>query len=266
MMNGKQPLDPATVLPLIAGEGWRGFVRRGLDVLLGLPAIREGFNRAAAGGAHFFDRVCGEFGLVPDMGAAAFQLDGPLLVVANHPFGGADAMVLAALCLRARPDVLILANEMVAELPGIGEFVLPLSILGAEDSARRNGAALRRALAHLKSGGALAAFPSGEVAHWRGTGVQEGPWSPHVAALAQRTRARVVPVRFFGHNPPWFHLLGALHPLARTALLPRVLLASRGQRIKCRTGPWIDAADHAARTAADFAAWLRRETLAIAPD
>lgn len=261
-----QPMDLSAALPALAGDGWRSVVRGMLDAALGLQATRDAYRRADHAGGNPFDATITEYRLSTESAWPEFPENGPLMIAANHPFGGADAMYLGAMCLRARPEAMMFANEVVAELPGIRRFLLPLSILGAGDSARRNAPSLRRALGILKSGGALAVFPAGEVARWRGGAIEEGPWSPHIAALAQRTGATVLPVRFSGTAPPWFHLLGGIHPLLRTALIPRAMLAARGTRVEFHAGAPVSAADHAHLSAEDFAVLLRRLTLAIRPE
>jgi putative hemolysin len=182
--------------------------------------------------------------------------------MANHPFGGADALAMGALCMARRRDTLLMANEMAAELPVLGESMLPLSILGAEGASRKNAMVLKRSLDHLRGGGLLAVFPSGEVANWKGSAVEESAWSPHIAALATKTGAEIVTVKFFGKTPPWFHLAGGIHPMVRTALLPRVLLAMRGHKVRCKAEKLargsLDGMD-----AASAAVWLRARTLAM---
>jgi putative hemolysin len=158
-----------------------------------------------------------------------------VVVVANHPFGGADALALGSLCGRRRPDSLLLANRMTANVPGIGQRMIPLSILNEDAAARDNARSLRAALQHLRGGGLLSCFPSREVASLRDGRVAEGPWSPHVAALALKAKADLVVVGFPGQAPEWFHQAGKLHPMVRTALLPRVLLSMHGQTVHCHT-------------------------------
>lgn len=236
MPEERLPFDTGAVLPFLAGRGWRGALRRGVEAALGLPEVRRRFREAEEDGGEPFGAALRAFGLeMPAPGVAeALPGSGPLLVVANHPFGGADALALGAICSARRPDTLVLANEMAAEIPALADRMLPLSILGREGSARGNARTLRRALDHLRRGGSLAVFPSGEVA-WRGRpGGAEGPWSPHIVALAMKASATVLPVRFPGEAPWWFHRVGRLHPVARTALLPRVLLAMRGRTVDCR--------------------------------
>jgi len=185
------------------------------------------------------------------------------MVVANHPFGGPDALTLGSLCTRARPDVLLLANQMAAEIPILRSVTLPLCILGGESAARINSASLRKALAHLKAGGCLAVFPAGEVASRKGRHVTESPWSSHIAALAQRTQTPVLPVRFHGQNPFWFHLLGEIHPLIRTALLPRLLLKSAGKRVDFQIGEIIHPQNYSHLPPEEFSRFLQVTTMGL---
>ena len=235
-------MDTSVLVPALAGAGWRGSVRCLLERWLGIARARETFERAAESGRPEEALLKG-FGLETDAEGVGSSIpnSGALVVVANHPFGGADALALIALCLRSRRDFRILANEVAASAPGIGPWVIPLSILGGEGSARRNARALKEALDHLRSGGLLAVFPAGEVSTWRPelARVADGPWSTHIASLAIKAKAPVLPVRFFGSNPAWFHLAGAIHPFIRTALLPLVLLGFRGRAVACRAGSLI---------------------------
>jgi putative hemolysin len=259
-------LDAAAALPALAGGGWRGGLRRFVEATLGVTRARAVFENAARSGQPAEALLAG-FGLTLDAAGVheAIPAAGAALVVSNHPFGGADALAQIALCLRRRRDFFILANEVAASAPGIGRHFLPLSILGGRDAARKNAATLKAALDHLRGGGLLGVFPAGEVSTWRPHlgRVADGPWSPHVAALAVKAAAPVLPLRFFGRNPPWFHLAGALHPLVRTALLPHALLAAGGRALACRAGEPIAPGELAAQPADERIAFLRRRLEAV---
>ena len=56
---------------------------------------------------------------------------GPVVAVANHPFGMVEGVILGSLLLRVRPDVKFLANSMLANVPGLGEYVFPVNTFGA---------------------------------------------------------------------------------------------------------------------------------------
>ena len=104
---------------------------------------------------------------------------------------------------------------------------------------------LREALAHVRSGGVLVVFPAGAVAHWQWSSarVEDPRWPAHTARLVKKSGADVLPVWISGRNGPLFQLLGALHPLLRSALLPRAFLARKGQRVSCEAGALLDSSE-----------------------
>jgi putative hemolysin len=171
-----------------------------------------------------------ELARIPETGAVA--------VFANHPYGGADGALLAALAMRRRPDVKILANNILSVFPFMREHGILVDPFGGADAARRNAAALREAIQWLKAGHVLVAFPAGEVSavHWGDWTPQDPPWSTIPARLALAAGARVVPVWFEGGNRPLFHAAGLVHPRLRTALLPSEFVARCGHEIEVRFG------------------------------
>ncbi|HTT07299.1 MAG TPA: GNAT family N-acyltransferase [Gammaproteobacteria bacterium] len=163
---------------------------------------------------------------------------GPVIVVANHPFGGPEALLLAQMLLKIRPDVRMMANYLLRQITEIRDYLIDVDPFGGGTSARRNAAPLRRCLRWLQAGGLLLTFPSGTVSHlqWRSGKIIDPPWDPSIGRLVQLSQASVVPVYIHGHNRLHFQLLGLLHPLLRTALLPREFAARTGRRIELRIG------------------------------
>ncbi|WP_172600332.1 lysophospholipid acyltransferase family protein [Sulfurivermis fontis] len=162
---------------------------------------------------------------------------GPLVVVANHPFGALEGVILARLLRYVRRDVKILANHFLERIPELRELFLSVDPFGGEDATRRNRRPLRQALQHLEQGGLLVVFPAGEVSHRHLDGTTTDPqWHTTVARLVRRTGATVLPVYFPGSNSLLFHLAGLVHPHLRTALLPRELLNKRNRTIAPRIG------------------------------
>jgi putative hemolysin len=178
--------------------------------------------------------------------------------VANHPYGLADGLLLGAIISRLRPDVKFLANSLLASVRGVEEFLIPVDLTGGEASVRKNSSALRRAAEWLNSGGVLAVFPAGEVSALKlPVGIAEPAWNGIIARLAQITGATVVPVFFHGSNSATFHVAGLLHPMLRTALLPRELFNKRGRTVEVSIGSAIPPAKLArpGRKAADYLQW-----------
>lgn len=212
-----------------------------LDRWLGLAGLSEmpasipiGHRNPYLAGRQFMDveiEGAGEF-------ANQMPQSGPVLVVANHPYGALDALIASDLTLASRPDTLVFGNAVLAH-PVHREWFLPLEILDESPAARRlNLESMRRALLHLKNGGCVLIFPAGEVERWRWPrlSIEEGQWTTHLARLAQKSQAQILPLAFPGENPLWFHLPGALHPTLRLLALPRAFLSLRGHTIPVRTG------------------------------
>jgi putative hemolysin len=175
---------------------------------------------------------------LPDRDLAKIPTEGPVIVVANHPFGAIEGLILGDLLTRVRADARMLGNQLLQEIPQLRSWIIPVDVFGGGDAARANVAALRASLRWLKAGGLLATFPAGAVSHLqlREARVTDPPWSHHVARLARRTGATVVPVFFEGRNSNLFQVAGLLHPRLRTALLPSELLKRRRGKLPVRVG------------------------------
>jgi putative hemolysin len=157
---------------------------------------------------------------------------GPLLIAANHPFGLLEGAILAAELPKVRPDVRILTNSLLSSLPELRERCIFVDPFGSPESVPANAGALRQCCSWVDQGGALVAFPAGEVSHWNG----DPRWNPAVVRIARQFGAAVTPVFFEGSNSLAFHLAGALHPKLRTASLPFELLNKRGRNVRVRIG------------------------------
>ncbi len=163
---------------------------------------------------------------------------GPLVVVANHPLGAIDGILLAKLLRTVRPDVKIMGNYHLGKLTAIQELFLLVDPFGREGSSRFNRRGLKQTLDHLHAGGCLGVFPAGEVAHldWREKAIVESPWMESVTRLIRKTGATVLPVHFSGRNSAAFQLLGLIHPRVRTIMLPRQVYKQFGATIETRIG------------------------------
>jgi len=162
---------------------------------------------------------------------------GPLVVVSNHPFGLMDPVVLGHFIVQHRPDLRIMANHILGSMAEVQPHLIRVNPFGGARARKQNLAPMKDALSFLKQGGALAIFPSGEVAHYKpGRGVQEQPWSNHLGALVRRTQATVLPVFFPGQNGLLFHAAGLLNKRLRTGLLVREFLGRKHAPTEMRVG------------------------------
>ena len=163
---------------------------------------------------------------------------GPLVAVANHPFGVLDGAALAVLLSRVRPDVKILANSLLEGIPELHEHCIFVDPFRTPASTDKNVKPLKQALAWLRQGGALAVFPAGEVSQWnvRQAQVTDPVWNTVAARLVRKTGANALPVYFCGRNSVTFQLLGLINPRLRTLFLLQEFLQQREKDVQVRIG------------------------------
>ena len=168
---------------------------------------------------------------------------GPVVVVANHPYGVLDGAILTVLLTRVRPDVKVLTNLLLSEIPELEQHCIFLDPFQTDRPADSNRKALREAVAWLQQGSMLAIFPAGEVAHWQMPAAQiaDPAWNDTAVRLIRRTRATALPVYFCGHNSVGFQLLGMIHPKLRSAFLLQEFLQQEGKEVEVRIGSAIPA-------------------------
>ncbi|MHB9075473.1 MAG: lysophospholipid acyltransferase family protein [Desulfobaccales bacterium] len=163
---------------------------------------------------------------------------GPVIVVANHPFGGIEGVILAAMLKSVRNDVKLMANFLLQRIPELRDIFIYVDPYGRSDSVKNNIRPLKDALAWLHDGGMLGVFPAGAVSHvqWRERAIADPAWNNNCARLIRKTGATVVPVFFHGVNGPWFQILGLVHPCFRTMLLPHEFMNKKGRAVQLTIG------------------------------
>src|SRR5205814_956277 len=173
-----------------------------------------------------------------DEDLAKIPVSGPVVIVANHPFGAIEGVILGEILTRLRSDVRLMGNHWLTEVPEVREWVIPVDPWGGDDAVQSNIGPLKSSLRWLRGGGMLGTFPSGTVSHLqvRQAAVSDPAWHPTVAALARMSEATVVPVFFEGRNSNIFQLAGLIHPALRTALLPTELLRRSNSKVNVRIG------------------------------
>jgi putative hemolysin len=170
-------------------------------------------------------------------------ITGPLVAVANHPFGVLDGAALTVLLSRVRSDVKVLTNSLLEGIPGLHEHCIFVDPFHTASSADRNVKPLKQALGWLRQGGALAVFPAGEVSHWnlREGQITDPAWNSVAVRLVRKTGASALPVYFCGRNSAAFQALGLLDPRLRTLFLLQEFLQQREKNVQIRIGkaiPW----------------------------
>ncbi|NII11483.1 lysophospholipid acyltransferase family protein [Oleiagrimonas sp. C23AA] len=217
---------------------------RPLAGLLGRLANESAFNQALlrmgqVEGFDFVETALDHQGVtyrVTQRELEHIPVDGPLLVVANHPLGMRDALALLHLIGSVRRDVKILGNDVLTALPQISRLVMPVDVFGKGAASR-----MRSIYRALEEGQALIVFPAGEVSRMSAAGVRDGQWSDGFARIAMRTGTPVLPVHVAARNSAAFYGMSMLAKPLATAMLPREATAKRPVRIGFSVGQLIDA-------------------------
>jgi putative hemolysin len=173
----------------------------------------------------------------------AIPAEGGAILVANHPFGGLDGVMLAHHLLQQRRDVKFMANYILGRIPELEDLFINVDPFGGDNARAANLRPLREALRWVKSGGVLVVFPAGEVSHLQTSRrqVTDPEWSPSIARLVRAAGAPVVPVCFKGANSLGFQLAGLMHARLRTMLLPRELLNKEQRSFELSIGKPVTA-------------------------
>lgn len=242
------------------------FLRRRLEQLLGFREFNVSYHGLPPHSPDEFSRTFLKgMGTTLRLEGAARETipsTGPLLLVANHPFGMVDAMALDMLLLSVRTDSTAMAVHFWAAIPEYRDRIL---FVGQRDSRRQRKVSLqgwREALKWVRRGGALVVFPAGAVERfqWRSMKMGDQTWSPHVAGLARRTGAQVVPAYFHGHNSWTSRILGAIWPKLLELRLVAEANNKRGRTLRVSLGRVIGPEEIAAFTSDDEAVgFLRTE-------
>jgi putative hemolysin len=168
--------------------------------------------------------------------------EGATVIVANHPLGCVEGVILAEILLSVRSDIQILANQYLKTVPELDQLFIGVDVFEGQDANRANMRALRAANKHLASGGLLLMFPAGEVSQLidhKTCKLEDKEWSRSVSSLIRKNKAVTVPMFINGQNSRRFYMAGKIHPLLRTLMLGRELLNKQKEVISIAIGDAI---------------------------
>ncbi len=204
--------------------------------------------------------------------AALAQLPstGPVVVVANHPYGVLDGIVISWLVQKVRPDFVVLTNAVLMRAEEIRDFILPIDFSDTPEAREINIKSRAAARAHLDNGGAVVVFPAGAVSTAPDRlGLRpavDSRWQPFVAQLIQRSKATIVPFWFGGQNSRLFQIASHISQTLRLSLIFREVKTRIGATLPVVIGAPIsfeEIADIKDRQL--LADALRSRTYALAP-
>ncbi|HHI70752.1 MAG TPA: acyltransferase [Rhodobacteraceae bacterium] len=238
-----------------------------------LRLIRKFEREGVVSGQAFFTRALQLMQIevqTPQEQIAKIPATGPVIVVANHPSGLVDGLILAELIGKVREDYKILTRSLLTGIPEIEKFMLPVAFPHEENSQRLNIKMRKEAMDHLKDDGVIVLFPAGVVASSKkmfGPAI-EAEWNPFTAKMILRSGATVVPIYFPGQNSRAYLMANLVSATLRQGLLLHEVVRS----LKKPQAPIIgdpilpEEISEWSKDPRGFMGWLREKTLALNPD
>ncbi|MFN3664372.1 1-acyl-sn-glycerol-3-phosphate acyltransferase [Yoonia sp.] len=201
--------------------------------------------------------------MVTAKGLGHLPAHGPALIVANHPTGIADGIILNHLIAQARPDAYFFANrDILRVFPQMDDMIAPVewrTALRSHAKTRETMTFVRKA---TEAGRLGVIFPSGRLAKRRWLSLHERPWMASAAMLARKFDLPVIPVNIQARNSALFYLFDRIHPTLRDITLFHETLNKDRQPYVVTMGEPISASA-IPRDAEKGIAMLRRATLAL---
>ena len=239
---------------------------------LGLIRRAQGYEREVARGRDFWAVMAERYGLTLDVVGgelANIPQDGPLILIANHPYGILDGLMMGHILSHTRGDFRIIANRVFRKAEDINRIILPISFDETREAVQLNLDTRRQALNYLGQDGAIGIFPGGTVS----TGLHpfshpmDPGWRGFTARMVAKSNAVVVPVFFDGHTSRLFQIASHLHSTLRMGLLIKEFRKRVDTPVRVVVGQPIgrDILDPLARDTRKMMDFLRKATYELSP-
>lgn len=232
----------------------------------------KGYEAEVAQGRDFWDVMLDRYGLSLDVVGGALSnipRDGPVILIANHPYGILDGLMMGHIMSQSRGDFRILANSIFRKAEDLNRFVLPISFDETREAVQCNIATRKTALEYLGADGAIGIFPGGTVSTAeRPFGHPMDPgWRGFTARMIAKSNATVVPIYFDGHTSRLFQIASHLHSTLRLGLLIKEFKKRVDTPVRVVIGEPIgrDVLDPLAKDSKQMMDFLRKATYELNP-
>jgi len=253
---------------------FKRLIIRAIEHVSGQPELKRMYlerkNRPVPGES-FWDAAVRKLRLNISFNAEALgeiPAQGPVIVVANHPFGVIDGLVACWLVAHVRTDFKVLAHALLYRAEEVRRFMLPIDFEETRAALETNVKSRAEATALVKRGGALIVFPSGMVSttpHLLARQAKDPDWKTFTARMIVQGKAPVVPIYFHGQNSCLFQIVSHASMTLRLSLLLKEAHDRIGSDITLHIGKRLPYEDLTAiHDRKELMAFLRERTYALA--
>ncbi len=232
----------------------------------------DGYEQDVLGGRDFWDVMVDRYGLTLDVvGGALSNIpnEGPLILIANHPYGILDGLMMGHILSQTRGDFRILAHRVFRKAEDINRVILPISFDDTKEAMKLNLETRKTALGYLEDGGAIGIFPGGTVstAARPFSHPMDPGWRGFTARMVAKSNAAVVPVFFDGHTSRLFQIASHLHNTLRMGLLIKEFKQRVDTPVRVVIGEPIgrDVLDPLSKDTRKMMDFLRKATYELSP-
>jgi len=232
----------------------------------------DGYEREVAAGRNFWSVMVERYGLSLDViGGALGNIprDRPVILIANHPYGILDGLIMGHILAETRGDFRILAHRVFRKAEDLNKVILPISFDENKEAVRLNLQTRRDALGYLAQGGAIGIFPGGTVSTAQNPFAHpmDPGWRGFTARMVAKSDAVVVPVFFDGHTSRLFQIASHLHSTLRMGLLIKEFRKRVDTPVRVVIGEPIerDILDPMAKDTRAMMDFLRKATYELSP-
>jgi putative hemolysin len=161
---------------------------------------------------------------------------GRIVIVANHPIGTLDGLALLKMVHRVRPDVKVIANQMLGTISALEPLLLTVDNIGGK-TARHN---LKSIIEYVKNDSAVIIFPAGEVSRFGPRGIKDGEWSKGFLTIANSAKAPILPIHINGRNSLLFYTLSIVAKPLSTFWLVHEMFKQENKSIIFNVGKKVE--------------------------
>ena len=153
--SAKSRLGRTFIRCLENATGRSALLSRSPNLRTNMHSIQSFWHSIMEGYGVTIDVMQGELGDIP--------VDQPLIVVANHPYGILDGLVMGSILAQSGANFKIVANDIFNKALEIRDKILPISFKNNRDAISLNLKTRKNALTHLSRRGVIGIFPDGTM-------------------------------------------------------------------------------------------------------